>query len=60
MAFNNYIWHKGNAFMQLVDWLNNDERIVNVTPHVINRYARILAERGILPATNEPSHVTGT
>jgi hypothetical protein len=60
MAFNNYIWHKGNAFMQLVDWLHNDERIVNVTPHVINRYARILAERGILPATNEPSHVTGT
>jgi len=49
VAFNPYIWRKGSAFMDIVNWLQNGKDIVNVTPHVISRYARILRTYGYLP-----------
>lgn len=50
VAFNSYIWRKGSAFMRLVDLLTAGKRVINVTPHVVARYARILQHRGLVPA----------
>ena len=48
IAFSSYIWKRGNVFMQMIDWLHGSENIVNVTPHVISRYAKMLADKGFL------------
>lgn len=50
ISFNPYIWRYGSRFMAIVDWLQNADKIVNVTPHTIARYARILRQKGFVPA----------
>jgi len=53
IAFNPYIWRHGTRFMQLVDKVLRSS--VNVLPHTIARYARILREEGFLPpVSTEP------
>ena len=47
IAFNPYIGRHGTRFMQLVDKVLNS--YVNVLPHTIARYARILHKEGFLP-----------
>lgn len=49
IAFNPYIWRHGSRFMSLVEWLTG-QAVINVTPHVVARYARLLQQRGVLPA----------
>ena len=49
ISFNPYIWRHGSRFMAIVDWLQNTNNVVNVTPHTISRYARILRKLGIIP-----------
>lgn len=49
-AFTPYIWERGSMFMETVKLLKNPHRFVNVTPHVVARYAAILLRRGIVPA----------
>jgi hypothetical protein len=49
IAFGPYMWRKGSMFMEIVDWLRSPHSI-NVLPHTISRYARILVELGLLPA----------
>lgn len=47
VSFLPYIWEKGNVFMQLVREITSPH-VINVTPHVIARYARILDGLGYL------------
>lgn len=49
IAFNPYIWRYGSRFMKIVDWLLKEPDVINVTPHVVSRYARILKSEGFLP-----------
>ncbi len=49
ISFNPYIWRHGSRFMEIVDWMLNTPGIINVTPHTIARYARILRQQNILP-----------
>ena len=48
IAFNPYIWRDGSRFMRIIDWLTNTSDTINVTPRVITRYARLLAERELV------------
>lgn len=48
IAFGPYLWRKGGMFMEIVDRLTSPQNI-NVLPYTIARYARILAELGMLP-----------
>ncbi|WP_102124705.1 hypothetical protein [Deinococcus planocerae] len=48
IAFNPYIWRHGSRFMGVVDWMLSD-RVVNVLPGTVARYARVLAREGFLP-----------
>lgn len=48
VSFLPYIWRQGGRMMAMVDYLQNDPEIVNVTPHVVARYARLLVEQGYL------------
>lgn len=50
ISFNQYIWRHGPRFMEIVDHLTKSSSIVNVLPHTIARYARILEKKGLLPA----------
>ncbi len=54
IAFNPYIWRDGASFMRIVDWLKGGGQI-NVTPRVIARYARIIADEGYLPPAEKPA-----
>ena len=56
VSFLAHIWEKGNVFAELVEQITGPD-VVNVTPHVIARYARVLEERGCLPPTgwSEPA-----
>jgi hypothetical protein len=49
IAFDPYIWREGSRFMQVVDWLLKPRGVLNVLPHTVARYARILKRRGLLP-----------
>lgn len=53
VAFGPYIWRQGSEFMRIVAALTQQRGWVNTTPHVVARYARLLARRGVLP----PAHV---
>jgi hypothetical protein len=46
VSFLPYIWRRGHLFMEIVDWLLSGRNIVNVLPHTISRYARILRKLG--------------
>lgn len=48
IAFNPHIWRDGTAFMRIVDWLIKGD-VINTTPRVIARYARLLERRGLVP-----------
>lgn len=48
VAFAPYVWRQGHEFMGIVDALTKGAWI-NVTPHVVARYARLLAARGQVP-----------
>ncbi len=48
ISFAPYIWNKGSRFMRLVDVVAN-ERMTNVLPETVARYAKILKRRGLLP-----------
>jgi hypothetical protein len=48
ISFNPYIWRHGSRFMKIVDWMVNSENVVNVLPHTISRYARILKKKGYI------------
>lgn len=50
ISFAPYIWRHGNRFMRLVDEEIRGQGRINVTPSVIARYARMLADKNILPA----------
>ncbi len=53
IAFDHYIWREGSRFMQIADWLlKSPGAFVNVLPHTIARYARLLHRRGLLPGGN--------
>jgi hypothetical protein len=54
VAFNPYIWRRGNRFMEIVDWLTGGS-VINVTPNVVARYARLLAKRGLVPEGVSPA-----
>ncbi|WP_217989559.1 hypothetical protein [Sphingomonas lenta] len=49
IAFARYAWTEGGRFMRVIERLKAGRRI-NVVPSVVARYARLLAERGLLPA----------
>ena len=49
IAFESYIWEKGYRFMEILAQMR-DNGMVNVLPHTIARYARVLQKRGDLPA----------
>ena len=42
-----YIWNRGSKFMEVVNWMVQGETI-NVLPHTISRYIRILKKWGTL------------
>ncbi|MFH1377534.1 MAG: hypothetical protein ABIH86_02130 [Planctomycetota bacterium] len=42
IAFNDYIWSKGNRFKEITDFLLDQRRVINVLPHTLARYAKIL------------------
>lgn len=50
IAFAPGIWRDGARFMQIVDWLTKTHGLVNTTPNVIARYARLLHSRGVVPS----------
>ena len=47
-AFNQYIWRHGHRFMEIVDYLTKNDRVINVLPHTIARYARVLEKKGYI------------
>ncbi len=47
ISFNPYIWRHGSRFMDIVDRITSS-RFINVTPHVIGRYASILKKKGYI------------
>lgn len=49
IAFTPYIWRHGSRFMQLAGWFRDRSDVVNVLPHTVARYARLLARQGLLP-----------
>ncbi len=49
ISFNDYIWRHGPRFMELVDYMTKNNNVINVLPHTIARYARILEQKGFLP-----------
>lgn len=51
IAFNPYIWKHGSRFMDIVAFLT-ETKVVNVLPHTVARYARLMMEEGHLA---EPS-----
>jgi hypothetical protein len=53
-AFAPYIWQKGHHMIEIADYLMNTPNFINVTPHTIARYARILLEGGFLPPVGTP------
>jgi hypothetical protein len=48
VSFSPYIWKTGNKFGEIADWMMKTKGVVNVLPHTISRYARILREEGLL------------
>lgn len=48
-AFTQYIWKNGQDVLKLVEYMIRGGRFVNVLPHTIARYARILKDEGYLP-----------
>jgi hypothetical protein len=48
ISFNAYIWRHGSRFMKIADWLKNTPDVINVLPHTIARYIRILKARGLI------------
>lgn len=48
ISFVPYIWRKGSRFMRLIDLIMN-EKMINVLPDTVARYAEILAKKGIIP-----------
>jgi hypothetical protein len=54
ISFAPYIWRHGGRFLRLVEEELRGEGRINVTPHVVARYARIIDSLGILPAV--PTH----
>jgi len=40
------IWRRGNEFAKIVEWMTKSEHVINVIPHVISRYIKILIKRG--------------
>lgn len=50
ISFAPYIWRHGSRFMRLIDEEILGQGRINVTPGVIARYARLLADKNILPA----------
>lgn len=49
IAFNPYIWRHGSRFIKMVEWMQSEDWLVNVLPHTISRYARLLEAKGFLP-----------
>ena len=49
VAFAPYIWRHGPRFLALADFLLKNDAIVNVTPRVVARYARLLCAEGYVP-----------
>jgi hypothetical protein len=50
-AFSGEIWHRGGALFNVCRWVaagGSSRRLVNVTPRTAARYARYLAERGLV------------
>ncbi len=47
-AFTQYIWRNGHDMIKLVEYMTKGGQFVNVLPHTIARYARILKEEGFL------------
>ena len=54
VAFMPYIWREGARYMQLFDAVMGRGNL-NVTPHVVARYARMLDELGLLPPPPAPA-----
>lgn len=55
VAFSPYIWERGRKFIELAEQLKTGACsgwFVNVKPRVIARYARIIAEMGLIKATS--------
>lgn len=50
ISFAPYIWRHGTRFMRLIDEEILGQGRINVTPSVIARYARLLADKKVLPA----------
>jgi hypothetical protein len=49
ISFSPYIWRHGGRFLRLIEEELRGEGRINVTPHVVARYARIVDEQGFLP-----------
>lgn len=47
VSFTPYIWNRGSKFMEVVNWMVQGETI-NVLPHTISRYIRILKKMGYI------------
>ena len=47
VSFTPYIWNRGSKFMEVINWMVQGETI-NVLPHTISRYIRILKKMGYI------------
>ena len=47
IAFTPYIWRYGSRFLELAGWFRDRQDVVNVLPHTVARYARLLVRMGI-------------
>jgi hypothetical protein len=53
VAFAPYIWRHGWKLMEIIERLTRWPQYVNVTPRTVSRYARLLVDRGLVPAGGE-------
>jgi hypothetical protein len=50
-AFSGPVWRRGTSLYRICEWVaagGSSGRLVNVTPHTLARYARLLASRGLV------------
>lgn len=53
VSFNPYIWEQGKDFVNISNYLLHTEGIVNVLPHTVARYAKILRQMNLVPSLEE-------
>lgn len=49
ISFGPYIWRHGERFVKIAEFMTKGGRYVNVLPHTIARYARLLHSQKLIP-----------